>query len=802
MGNGKNAVSFFPDVVKNIASSNLEIRKLVYIFLVRYADHEPDLALLSINTIQKSLTDENPVIRALAVRVISGIRVLSIVQIVCLGIKKCSHDPSPIVRRAAAVAINKCYELDYSNGPMLLELLEKLLADNNPEVVSAALVTFKKSFPDRLDLLHGVYRKLCRMLAKLNEWGQAAALDMLVKYARIYLPKPETLKLSQKQQDVNDALDPFFSESTQDYEQFDDDDDEIISAYPSEDIPQGYYKTKLDPDLELLFIATRPLLFSRNSSVIMAAAHTYFYLGNHQIFDDYQVAGPVVQLLRSDISIQYLTLVNIKIMTLTRRESFAPFLKHFFLFPSDIFLISKLKLEILTLLCTHENVNMIVSELKYYALTSNDKQTVAESIQAIGRCIMVSPDNSSRILRWLLQQVKSNNQALVSESLNVIRYIILRDPTQHILTISRLARLLDQVSVDSAKESIIWLVGEFAGTAQNIAPDVLRKCAKSFASESTNVRYQIVLLAAKVYSYYLDRNKPVSFTDNDGETPIDMPDDGSPESCIPKLFSYVMLLARYDGSYDTRDRARLFSTLLTLSASTELATLILQVPKPCPVTSLREIMRGSNNKIERSKVKLAQAALSEEDFSVDTSPTIERISDSPPLHAPVSTVPIINLLLGSPSLVLGHPVDGFQSLPEWTAPGQPLLADPSVRDDAVPDLGKNAVTSISHVAMKNRNLEAASNASSFFGSNKNLPTNSNGGQKFKEQTLDEFFADVQSEEEASSSDESSSEEEDSSEEESSEEEGESEDEDEGEEDEEESEEESSGDEKSNLISKK
>ena len=65
---GRNVSEYFAQVVKNVASQNLEVRKLVYIYLLRYAEHEPDLALLSINTFQKDLTDSNPLIRAMALR--------------------------------------------------------------------------------------------------------------------------------------------------------------------------------------------------------------------------------------------------------------------------------------------------------------------------------------------------------------------------------------------------------------------------------------------------------------------------------------------------------------------------------------------------------------------------------------------------------------------------------------------------------------------------------------------------------------------------------------------------------------
>ena len=107
---GRNVSEFFAQVVKNVASHNLEIRKLVYIYLLRYAEQEPDLALLSINTFQKDLSDPNPLIRAMALRVLSGIKVHMIGSIVLLAIKKCAADISPYVRKAAALAIPKLYQ--------------------------------------------------------------------------------------------------------------------------------------------------------------------------------------------------------------------------------------------------------------------------------------------------------------------------------------------------------------------------------------------------------------------------------------------------------------------------------------------------------------------------------------------------------------------------------------------------------------------------------------------------------------------------------------------------------------------
>lgn len=52
---GRDASILFPAVVKNVVSKNIEVKKLVYVYLERYAEEQQDLALLSISTFQRAL---------------------------------------------------------------------------------------------------------------------------------------------------------------------------------------------------------------------------------------------------------------------------------------------------------------------------------------------------------------------------------------------------------------------------------------------------------------------------------------------------------------------------------------------------------------------------------------------------------------------------------------------------------------------------------------------------------------------------------------------------------------------------
>ena len=109
--------------------SSPQIKKLVYVYLVRYAEEQQDLALLSISTFQKALKDPNQLIRASALRVLSSIRVPIIAPVMMLSIKESASDMSPYVRKAAAHAIPKLYSLDPEMKESLIEIIEQLLKD-------------------------------------------------------------------------------------------------------------------------------------------------------------------------------------------------------------------------------------------------------------------------------------------------------------------------------------------------------------------------------------------------------------------------------------------------------------------------------------------------------------------------------------------------------------------------------------------------------------------------------------------------------------------------------------------------
>jgi AP-3 complex subunit beta len=117
----------------------------------------------------------------------------------------------------------------------LLLLLQVLLTDTVPSVLSSALSTWLHVCPERTDLLHRPYRQICRSLVEMDEWGQLVTIRVLSIYVRRCFRKPE---------------EPVQQQSTSQFY------DDISNT-----------ELDLDPDLILFYKCSLQLCHSRSSAV-------------------------------------------------------------------------------------------------------------------------------------------------------------------------------------------------------------------------------------------------------------------------------------------------------------------------------------------------------------------------------------------------------------------------------------------------------------------------------------------------------------------------------------------------------
>ncbi|KAI5970561.1 RAD2 [Candida margitis] len=570
---GEDGLPYFADVVKNVTNENAKVKQMVFIYLTKYADVEADTALLSINSIQKTLNEKSPSNRANAIRSLAGIKISSIVPILALSLKRTSSDPSPQVRAATAIAIGKVYEISGKSKRQMLDILGNLLADSDAVVVSAAIKShFKvqlkiRSEAKKWEHIHGNFRRLCSLLLKFDEFAQVYAIDMLTLYCRKFITKP--------------------------------------------------LENEFDPDLELLVRSVEPLAQSISDIVVISVARCIYLLAP-SCLGTLDVILTRISSSANDTQTRVYSLQTIECICQQSKHLFTKKFRSFYILPDDAPDIAILKLGILSLISDDANFKYIFEELKFYALSSRRKIVAKESIRAMAKCSQISSTWNEEILQWCLANIGVMTGETLNEILTVIRFVIQQkcdatgaeEKSEIMKVLNKLAYYLNKVDLNlenDAKASIIWTVGEYTVLAENaIGPDLLRVALKSFARQAENVRYQLLVLACKIVAFEMGRLTSEHGDSDQDKVAINAKLQATTEF---KMFEYALQLARYDPSYDTRDRVRMFSVLLDSGVDrAQLASLIFQVPKSTPLISEGSIANDEEFKAVRSYFKVTEWA--------------------------------------------------------------------------------------------------------------------------------------------------------------------------------------------------
>ncbi|VDM05914.1 unnamed protein product, partial [Schistocephalus solidus] len=124
-------------------------------------------------------------------------------------------------------------------------------------------------------------------------------------------------------------------------------------------------------------------------------------------------------------------------------------------------------------------------------VNSSDPEFVATTIQCIGRGASIVPQIAETCLTGLLRLMSRKNERIVAESVIVMRKLLQMQTTDHKDLIVHIAQMVDGINVPSARASILWLLGEYSQRVPRIAPDVLRKVAKTFPTEDVAVKMQV-----------------------------------------------------------------------------------------------------------------------------------------------------------------------------------------------------------------------------------------------------------------------------------------------------------------------
>ena len=342
---GKDVSMLFTDVVNCMQTDNVELKKLVYLYLINYAKTEPDLAILAVNTFVKDSQDPNPLIRALAVRTMGCIRVNKITEYLCDPLQRTLGDDDPYVRKTAAICVSKLFDVnpDLVEDRGFIDQLQELLADNNPMVVANAVAALAE-IRDRAQGPNNIFRldtnTVYKLLAALNEcteWGQVFILDSLASYSAHDDRDAESIveRVPPRLQHANCAV--------------------VLSAVK---VIISQLEVCSRCPVHLIIACQDPLTsLTRTSNFTVQAIRNP---GTSRVLVK-KLAPPLVTMLSAEAEIQYVALRNINLIVQRYPEILQNEIKVFFCKYNDPVFVKQEKLETMVKLSSEHNIEQVRS---------------------------------------------------------------------------------------------------------------------------------------------------------------------------------------------------------------------------------------------------------------------------------------------------------------------------------------------------------------------------------------------------------------------------------------------------------
>ncbi|KAF2271367.1 Adaptor protein complex beta subunit [Westerdykella ornata] len=446
---GKDVSALFPDVLKNIATADLDQKKLVYLYLMNYAKSHPDLCILAVNTFVQDSEDPNPLIRALAIRTMGCIRVDKMVDYMEEPLRKTLKDESPYVRKTAALCVAKLFDLNpqmcLENG--FLEQLQDMIGDPNPMVVAnsvTALVEINETAPETqaFKITPATLKKLLMALNECTEWGRVTILTTLADYKAADVKESEHIceRVAPQFQHVNPSV--------------------VLAAVKVVFLHMKY----ISPELAKSYLK--------------------------------KMAPPLVTLVSSAPEVQYVALRNIDLLLQKQPDILSKEMRVFFCKYNDPPYLKLEKLEIMVRIANDKNVDQLLAELKEYAMEV-DMDFVRRAVKAIGQVAIKIESASEKCVNTLLDLINTKVNYVVQEAIVVIKDIFRRYPGYEGI-IPTLCQCIDDLDEPNARGSLIWIVGEYAEKISNAA-EILAGFVDGFAEEFTQTQLQILTAVVKLF---------------------------------------------------------------------------------------------------------------------------------------------------------------------------------------------------------------------------------------------------------------------------------------------------------------
>ncbi|KAF8820147.1 HEAT repeat-containing protein [Cardiosporidium cionae] len=456
---GVDVSSLFSEMVMACSTNDFVEKKMAYLYLTTYAESNPELAILAVNTLQKDASHDDPHIRGLALRSLCSLKLSTMSEYLEKAIFQGLRDRSGYVRRTAVMGCLKLYRIKSPSflDEDMMNILHDLLDDVDPQVVRNSLIVLNEIHTNKggLPLTKERLNALLLRIKHFDEWGQCIVLDWISGYHH----SNENEMFA-----IMNILDDFLK-------------------HPSSAVTLSCTKCFLS-------------LTEENEGLFLQVVE--------------RLKDPFISLMRKSSSeISYAILLHISLLIDKGLEPVALLFENdcreFYCKFSDFSYIKTEKIKILTKIVTNENAQSIYSELFEYVVDANTVISKG-SIEALGTIAAQFPSTASTIMEnfffypefIFLSFLTIEIEHVVPTILNTLKNLLMnyRELYENILPVA--LQCIQFVTDPLGLSSIVWMIGEFGEHVED-SPYILEDCIRE---EDQGETLRLALLTASMKLFF------------------------------------------------------------------------------------------------------------------------------------------------------------------------------------------------------------------------------------------------------------------------------------------------------------
>jgi vesicle coat complex subunit len=427
----------------------MALKKMVYLYLCNYAEQNPDLSIMAVNTLVQDCKNQDPMVRGLALRSLTGLRVANITEYITAPVQAALVDQSGYVRKTGVVGILKMHHVspDLVADGDFVDKLYDMIGDRDANVSMNCLVVLSELLREDggIAINQPIVHHILGRITQYNEWGQGIVLSIASKY------RPDTAEEA----------------------------------------------------LKILNIMETCLKMA-NANVVVAACKCFINIAKilppnikAQVYA--RLKTPLLMLMSQPSSeVAFIVLQHLKLIVRLCPTVFMPEVKQFFLRHNEPSAVKFAKLDILPQLANTSNFAVLIGELCHY-VNAVDEELNRRTIKAIAKVGLAVSECVDQVIGRLLEFFEMEAAFVRSETVTALKDLMRKYPARCAEVMPAIHTTLRKIDEPVGKSAMVWMIGEF-GEMMPEGPYVLEGIIDNWEEEtSTEVRLALMTATMKLF---------------------------------------------------------------------------------------------------------------------------------------------------------------------------------------------------------------------------------------------------------------------------------------------------------------